>query len=120
MADNETPAQNTTPTETYGVSETISGYTIESVTTTETPVVEQVHNQTNAVVKEIKYDTRKDLTITLRGATKPTASTFDDFTGTGVKWILDSVESAGTYNGLKRWNVRAHNFTNCNEVTVLS
>ena len=76
----------------YGVAETITGYTIESINITDSDQREQVHNQTNAVVKELIYDTRYDLKVTLRGASKPTAATFDGIGGANVKWILDSIE----------------------------
>ena len=102
----------------YGVSETITGYAVEALNITDADQREPVHNQTNAVVKELVYDTRYDLKCTLRGATKPTAATFNGIGGADVKWILDSVEDAGTYNGLRRWNVAAHRYTNCNEATA--
>lgn len=104
----------------YGVSETIDGYTIESLNITEADQREQVHNQLNAVVKELVYDTRYDLKCTLRGMNKPTAATFAGLGGENVKWIVDSIEDAGTYNGLRRWNVAGHRYTNCNEATVAS
>lgn len=104
----------------YGVAETITNYTIESASFTDADQREQVHNQTNAVVKELVYDVRYDLKVTLRGQAKPTAATFNGFGGTGLKWIIDSIEDAGTYNGLRRWNVSGHRFTNCNEATAAS
>lgn len=117
-------AEGSTNTETnndrYGVSETIAGYTIESINITDSDQREQVHNQTNAVVKELIYDTRYDLKCTLRGASKPSAATFNGIGGANVKWIIDSIEDAGTYNGLRRWNVAGHRYTNCNEATAAS
>ena len=112
-------AEEATNPERYGVSETIDGYTIESLNITEADQREQVHNQLNAVVKELVYDTRYDLKCTLRGKTKPTAATFNGIGGYNVKWIVDSIEDAGTYNGLRRWSVAGHRYTNCNEATAV-
>lgn len=105
-------------TDRYGISETIPGYTVESLNITDADQREQVHNQMNAVVKELVYDTRYDLKCTLRGAGKPTAATFNGVGGESVKWIIDTVEDAGAYNGIRRWSVAAHRYTNCNEATA--
>ena len=98
-----------TTTETYGISATLDGYTLESVTETEAQQREQVPNQTNAVTTEIKYDTRYDLNIVMRGAGTPSASTI---TWNSKAWAVDSVQKAGTYNGLQRWTVAAHRYEN--------
>ena len=104
----------------YGVDTTLNGYTIESENVTDTPVIEKVPDQKNRTAKEILVETRHDAKLTIRGANKPTASTFDGYTGAGVKWIIDSVEKAGTYNGLRRWNVAMHYTDNCNTVTQIT
>lgn len=109
-----TPA---TPTaEEYGISTTATGITIESETITDSPIVEPVPDQKNATVKEIKYDTRKDLKLTYRGTklteTAGTNGENSTVTYNGVKYYVDSHESAGTYNGLKRYNLSAHRFDN--------
>ena len=100
--------------EQYGVSTTLSGYVIESETITTSPQREQVHNQQNAVTAEIQYDIRYELKLTVRGASAPAATTLSYDSET---WIVDSVEKAGSYNGLRRYNVTAHRYTNCNSVT---
>ena len=95
---------------TYGIATTVSGITIETVSIVETPQVETVPDQKNAVVNEIKYDTRKDLKLTYRG-TKLT-ETNGCITYDSVKYAVDSHEEAGSYNGLKRYNLSAHRFDN--------
>lgn len=110
-------ADPVTPTDAYGVSETLSGYTIESCNITKSPRREEVHNQQNAVTKEIRYDTRKELRLTMRGASEPADTTI---TIGSQQFIVDSVEKAGTYNGLQRWNVTGHSYTNCNSETAAS
>lgn len=103
-----TPA--TATTEEYGISTATTGITVESETITTSPIVEPVPDQKNATVNEIKYDTRTDLQLTYRG-TKLT-DTNGVITYNGVKYAVDSHEQAGTYNGLKRYNLRAHKFDN--------
>lgn len=110
-----TPA---TPTaEQYGITETASGITIESLTETPSPLAEPVPDQKNATVKEIYYDTRVDLKLTYRGTKlTETAGTVGGentkITFNGKTYYVDSHESAGTYNGLKRYNLSAHRFDN--------
>ena len=102
------PAQADTGT--YGIPVTATGITIESITITETPQTETVPDQANAVVNEITYDKRVDLKLTYRG-TKLT-ETNGCVTVDGVKYFVDSHEEAGTYNGLKRYNLTGHKFNN--------
>ena len=104
----------------YGIGTSLSGYTIESENVKEVPVLEKVPDQRNRTKKELLVETRHEATLTIRGATKPTAATFDNYGGQNLKWILDSVENAGTYNGLRRWNVSMHYTDLCNEVTTVS
>ena len=94
----------------YGIDTMLSGYTIETESITRTPQVETVPDQKNAVANEIKYDTRWDLKLTVRGASEPTAS--DSFSYDGNTWAVGSIEKAGSYNGLRRFNISAHRFTN--------
>lgn len=101
-------AAYTTAAEKYGITETLEGYVIESETITETPQVENIPNQKNQVADEIQYDTRYDLKLTVRGATKPAATIL---AYSSQKWAVDSVEAAGSYNGLKRFNITAHRTT---------
>lgn len=98
-------ADNTPPAEQYGIETSLEGYVIESENETEAPQVEPVPNQKNQLADEIQYDVRHDLRLTVRGATKPAATilTYNDH-----KWAVDDVEKAGTYNGLRRFNITAH------------
>ncbi len=110
-----TPA--TATAETYGIATSQSGITVESETITKTPLAEPVPDQKNATVKEIYYDTRVDLSLTYRGTKlTETAGTVGSenakITYNNVKYYIDSHEEAGTYNGLKRYNLRAHRFDN--------
>lgn len=104
----------TTAHDKYGIDLTLKGYTIETYNRTKSPRREEVPNQKNQVVKEIRYDTRHELRLTVRGAAEPDASaiTFD-----GVTYIVDSVDEAGSYNGLLRFNISAHRYTKCSSET---
>lgn len=104
----------------YGIDTSLSNYTIESENVSDIPRRETVPDQKNRTAKELLIETRHEAKLTLRGTAKPTAATFTGFGGTGIKWILDSVEKAGTYNGLQRWNVSMHYTDNCNEETVVT
>ena len=103
-----TPSAATT--EEYGVSTTVTGATIESETITTTPQVETVPDQKNAVVNEIVYDTRVDLKLTYRGTKLAEANGCVTYNST--KYAVDSHEEAGSYNGLKRYNLSAHRYNN--------
>lgn len=100
----------------YGITSTLDGYTIESENVTDSPRREEVPDQRNAVAKEIRYDTRYELRLTVRGKEKPSNSTI---TYDGNTYIVDNVEKAGTYNGLKRWNIAAHRYENCSSETAV-
>ncbi len=104
----------------YGISTSLADYTVESENVKDVPVREKVPDQMNRTAKEILIETRHEATLTIRGANKPTAATFNDYGGQGLKWILDSVEKAGTYNGLRRWNVTMHYTDECNTETALT
>lgn len=103
----------TTPTSVsgeYGISTTHTGITIESISDTESPMTEPVPDQKNAVANEIVYDTRRDLRLTYRGS--KLSVTAGKVTFNSTTWVVDSHEEAGTYNGLQRYNLVAHRFTN--------
>ena len=92
-----------------GVSRTLAGFVIESESINENDIAEQIPDQDGAIAGEISYDKRTDLRLTIRksGATGGTLS----YGGTDYR--VDSVEEAGTYNGLRRYNITAHRYTNC-------
>ena len=103
----------TTPTSVdgeYGISTTHTGITIESISDTESPVTEPVPDQKNAVANEITYDNRKELRLTYRGTKLTVTAGIVAFDSTN--WSVDSHEDAGTYNGLHRYTLVAHRFTN--------
>lgn len=101
-----------------GISRTLTGYVIETESITENDVSEPVPDQNGAIAEEIKYDKRTDLSLTVRSKTNSTSApatigTVLTYPSTsGVKYHVDSVEDAGSYNGLRRWNIRAHRYEN--------
>jgi len=99
-----------------GIANTLTGYVVESENITPSDVAEQVPDQNGAIADEISYDTRTDLRLTVRSSTTsttaPATAGSANFQYASEKWKVDSVEEAGTYNGLRRWNITAHRFTN--------
>lgn len=97
-----------------GIQNTLAGFVVESENITPTDRSEEVPDQNGAIADEISYDTRTDLRLTVRSATTgknpPTTAGNAGFNYAGSKWKVDSVEEAGSYNGLRRWNVNAHKY----------
>ena len=99
-----------------GITNTLSGYVVETESITPADRSEEVPDQQGAIADEISYDTRTDLRLTVRsattGTTAPTTAGATNFTYAGSKWKVDSCEEAGIYNGLRRWNINAHRYVN--------
>ena len=99
-----------------GITNTLSGYVVETENITPADRSEEVPDQKGAIADEISYDVRTDLRLTVRsataGAAAPTTAGATNFTYAGSKWKVDSCEEAGSYNGLRRWNVNAHKYEN--------
>ena len=99
-----------------GIANTLSGYVVETESITPADRSEEVPDQQGAIADEISYDVRTDLRLTVRSATTgknaPAETGDDGFEYASSKWKVDSVEEAGSYNGLRRWNINAHKYTN--------
>lgn len=113
----------------YGIADVLQGYVIETIADTSIPQREIVYDQFNRRVKEIRYDTLTSISLTVRGpepAAAGTAATSaapisrTDLLLGSTHYIVDSVERAGSYNGLKRYNINAHKTDNCNQESVLA
>ena len=105
-----------------GISNTLSGFVVESEEFNETPVQEDFDDQEGKRADERVYDTRVDLNLTVYGASSSAdiSSVMTAITGSGgktitydsKKWKVDSCREAGTYNGKRRWTIAAHRFDN--------
>ncbi len=99
-----------------GITNTLTNFVVETETITPADRSEEVPDQVGAISDEIHYDTRTDLRLTVRSATTattaPATAGSTTFTYAGSKWKVDSVEEAGSYNGLRRWNINAHKYEN--------
>ncbi len=99
-----------------GITNTLTGYVVESESITPNDVSDQVPDQKGAIADEISYATRTDLRLTVRsattGTTAPATAGATNFTYAGSNWKVDSCEEAGIYNGLRRWNINAHRYEN--------
>lgn len=105
-----------------GISNTLSGFVVESEEFNETPVQEDFDDQNGARADERVYDTRVDLTLTVYGASAQASidsalaaiatSGGKTVTYGGKKWKVDSCREAGSYNGRRRWTITAHRYDN--------
>lgn len=99
-----------------GIQNTLAGYVVETENITPADRSEEVPDQNGAIADEISYDKRTDLRLTVRsattGKTAPATAGSASFQYADAKWKVDSVEEAGSYNGLRRWNIVAHRYTN--------
>lgn len=101
-----------------GVSNTLAAadYVVETETITEANRAEEVPNQDGAIVNELDYDKRYDLSLTCHSSkasqtAAPATVGAVDFDYAGAKWKVDNVQEAGSYNGLRRWTIAAHRYT---------
>ena len=104
-----------------GISNTLTGFVVESEEFNETPVQEDFDDQNGARADEQVYDTRVDLNLTVYGASSSAdissaltalSSGGHTITYASHKWKVDSCREAGTYNGKRRWTITAHRFDN--------
>ena len=105
-----------------GISNTLTGFVVESEEFNETPVQEDFDDQNGARADEQVYDTRVDLNLTVYGASSSAniSSVMTAISGSGgytitydsKKWKVDSCREAGTYNGKRRWTITAHRYDN--------
>ncbi len=100
-----------------GIQRTLANFVIETESITPADRSEEVPDQSGAVADEISYDVRTNLRLTVRSAkatvaAPPAVAGSASFSYDGKLWKVDDVEEAGTYNGLRRWNINAHRYTN--------
>lgn len=104
-----------------GITNTLTGFVVESETITEVPVQEDFDDQQGARADERVYDHRVDLELTVYGAASTSlAPPVTAIAGSGGnyvayashRWKVDSVKEAGTYNGRRRWTITAHRYDN--------
>ncbi|MGN0844972.1 MAG: hypothetical protein ACI4QT_07095 [Kiritimatiellia bacterium] len=99
-----------------GVDAALTGCIIQSYSTTEAPIVEQVADQNGAIGAEVKYDTRTDISLTVIASSSTAPSTIpsagDEWTFDGSKWFVDSVQKGQTYNAATQWTIAAHKYDN--------
>lgn len=86
-----------------------AGRTVESENVTDTPQTEEIQNEVNKTVGSVNYETRYELRLTYRGTILTISSGIVSWGG--HRWLVDSHEKAGTYNGVQRYNLTAHRFT---------
>ena len=107
--------------EEWGIDNVLANCIIQSENITESRVTDITQDQKGAVVSELDYDARWDMTLTLIGDSAKLPVTGDEtafavgdttFTYAGKKWKIDSCAYTGTYNGKKQYTVTAHRTKN--------
>ena len=83
--------------------------TVESENVTDSPQTEEIQNEVNKTVGSINYETRYDLRLTYRGTILTISNGIVSWGG--HRWLVDSHEKAGSYNGLQRYTLSAHRFS---------
>ena len=100
-----------------GIQRTLENFVIETESITPADRSEEVPDQKGAIADEISYDIRTNLRLTVRSAkatvsAPPAVAGSASFSYDDKLWKVDDAEEAGTYNGLRRWNINAHRYTN--------
>lgn len=100
-----------------GIQRTLENFVIETESITPADRSEEVPDQNGAIADEINYDIRTNLRLTVRSAkatvsAPPAVAGSASFSYDDKLWKVDDVEEAGTYNGLRRWNINAHRYVN--------
>ena len=98
----------------WGIETTLSGYIIQDINVNESRVTDVTQDQKGAVVSELDYDKRWDLSFTAIGGdgTEGTPAALEhgkiDFSLLNAKWKIDTCTYVGSYQDKKKWSVTAH------------
>lgn len=103
--------------EEWGIDNILADCIIQTESITESRVTDVTQDQKGAVVSELDYDARWDMSLTLIGDSAKLPVTGDStsiavgdttFTYAGHKWKVDSVAYTGTYNAKKQYVLTGH------------
>lgn len=104
----------------WGIDATLSGYIIQDVTINTSRMTDPTQDQKGAVVSELDYDCRWDMTMTVIGGdgtedpdTLPGIATGDTtFTWAGAKWKVQGVQYTGNFQSKKQYQITAYRYKN--------
>lgn len=105
----------------WGIDNVLSNCIIQSEEITETRMTDPTQDQKGAVVSELDYDVRWDLSLTLIGDSEKLPVTGDStsisvgdttFSYGGHKWKVASCTYTGQYNNKKTYSVTAYRYWN--------
>lgn len=105
----------------WGIDNILSNCIIQSEEITESRMTDVTQDQKGAVVSELDYDKRFDLTLTLIGAANKLPVTGDStsiavgdttFSYGNHKWKVASCTYTGSYNNKKTYQVTGYRYTN--------
>ena len=102
--------------EEWGIDNVLANCIIQTENITESRMTDDTLDQKGALVSQLDYDSRWDLTLTLIGDSEKLPVTGDStgiavgdttFTYGGFKWKVVSVAYTGTYNAKKQYTLTA-------------
>ena len=103
----------------WGIDATLSGYIIQDVTINTSRMTDPTQDQKGAVVSELDYDERSDMTMTVVGGSTedpdelPGIATGDTtFTWNGKKWKVQGVQYTGNFQSKKQYQITAYRYKN--------
>ena len=105
----------------WGIDNLLADCIIQTENITESRVTDQTQDQKGAVVSELDYDAKWDLSLTLIGDSSKLPVTGDStaiavgdttFSYGGHKWKVSQVKYTGTYNGKKSSTVTGYRYKN--------
>lgn len=104
----------------WGIDATLSGYIIQDVTINTSRTTDPTQDQKGAVVSELDYDCRWDMTMTVIGGDGtedpdelPGIATGDTtFTWDGKKWKVQGVQYTGNFQSKKMYQITAYRYRN--------
>ena len=108
----------------WGIDATLTGFIIQSATVNCSRITDPTQDQKGAVISELDYDQKWDLTLDVIG--NPGSSTVADFedaqigvevgdtafSWNGHTWKVDSVTYQGSFQDKKRYQITAHRYKN--------
>ena len=94
----------------WGIDNTLSGFIVQSEDISEETVTDVTQDQKGAVVSEMEYDKRWNLTLGVIGDSSATLPEVGDITFAygGHKWKVDSVTYTGGYQDKKKYSIACH------------
>lgn len=100
----------------WGIDNLLANYIVQSENITESRITDVTQDQKGAVVSELDYDSRYDLSLTVIGDGSGIGTTISPgdttFSYGGNIWKLISCSYTGSYNGKKTYSISGYRYRN--------